>query len=373
MIRYYIQESILNLRENKKNIVFFLFFLVLSFVGIAVVDSMIYSVSSKAEEELNISGNNIITINFFQGNGIDKIYKIFHNYPAVMSFHKKLFISVADNPYSENLEVVHGVDDLFLNKKNIKLDKAFKGNVVVISESVGKTIGEQVFIGEIPFTIIGIVNNKKTDFLESLGVSVRAGDVKYMIPIHKAFSLSLSQEINGVDFILHNDVTQENISAIKKILLSGGVSSFSVVSFLDAKKTVSNVMGRFHYLINIIYIILNLSASLSIVTVCKRNFHLRSTEFSLKIIHGIAKQDVLYVVTLEIIILSFFGVVISMLFSFFLIKFLSVVIGLELKIRVLSLFVSFCVLFFICLFSSFYYGFIFFKKNPIDIIKGRLV
>ena len=373
MIHPYIQEAFLNLGENKKNIVFFLFFLILSFVGITIVDSMIYSVSSKAEEELNISGNNIVTINFYHGNSIDKIYNMFHGYPTVMSFYKKLFISVAENPYSENLEVVHGVDDVFLNKKNIKLDNAFKGNVVIVSESVGKDVGEQVFIGRIPFTIIAVLNNKKTDFLESLGVSVRSGEVKYIIPIHKAFSLSLSQDVNGVDFILHNEVTQRDILSIKNILLNGGVSKFSVVSFLDAKKTVNNVMGRFHYLINIIYVILNLSASLSIVTVCKRNFHLRSTEFSLKIIHGIAKRDVLYVVTIEIVILSFIGVIVSILFSFLLIKILSIVIGLVLKVRVLSLFISFSILFFVCLFSSFYYGFLFFKRNPIEIIKGRSV
>lgn len=42
----------------------FLFFISISFSGVIIVDSLIYSVSLKAEKELNIYGENVIHIKF---------------------------------------------------------------------------------------------------------------------------------------------------------------------------------------------------------------------------------------------------------------------------------------------------------------------
>lgn len=42
----------------------FLFFISISFSGVIIVDSLIYSVSLKAEKELNIYGENAVNIKF---------------------------------------------------------------------------------------------------------------------------------------------------------------------------------------------------------------------------------------------------------------------------------------------------------------------
>ena len=60
----YITEAILNLKENIKYTVTFILFLSLSFLGIVIIDSLIYSVSTQAEKELKTNGNNIMSIDF---------------------------------------------------------------------------------------------------------------------------------------------------------------------------------------------------------------------------------------------------------------------------------------------------------------------
>ena len=63
MFLTYTSDALQNLYENRKNIILFVIFLVISFTGIIVTDSLIYSVSQKAESELNINGDNVITVN----------------------------------------------------------------------------------------------------------------------------------------------------------------------------------------------------------------------------------------------------------------------------------------------------------------------
>ncbi|HFG3530887.1 TPA: permease, partial [Escherichia coli] len=48
----YINDALLNIYENKKQMLSFVVFLTLSFIGIIITDSLIFSVSKKAEEEL---------------------------------------------------------------------------------------------------------------------------------------------------------------------------------------------------------------------------------------------------------------------------------------------------------------------------------
>ncbi|MCG9430033.1 hypothetical protein LCT58_23305, partial [Escherichia coli] len=96
----YLTEAILNIIENKRNIIVFLVFLVISFSGIAVTDSLIYSTSKKAEEELSLNGHNVITVEFEEVVSDKKINMIFKdaNYDLVKT--KKMIFSVGESPYN---------------------------------------------------------------------------------------------------------------------------------------------------------------------------------------------------------------------------------------------------------------------------------
>ena len=72
----YITEAILNLKENIKYTVTFILFLSLSFLGIVIIDSLIYSVSTQAEKELKTNGNNIMSIDFYTPASVDFIKNI---------------------------------------------------------------------------------------------------------------------------------------------------------------------------------------------------------------------------------------------------------------------------------------------------------
>ena len=77
-IIYIFYESLNNLRENKNVFITFVIFLSLSLSGIIITDSLIYSASVAAEEELRTDGNNVITINFItpqKKSFLDQIFK----------------------------------------------------------------------------------------------------------------------------------------------------------------------------------------------------------------------------------------------------------------------------------------------------------
>ncbi|MGN1788982.1 ABC transporter permease, partial [Yersinia enterocolitica] len=54
----YILEAIISLKENIRYTLTFIVFLSLSFLGVIITDSLIYSVSMQAEKELKSRGNN---------------------------------------------------------------------------------------------------------------------------------------------------------------------------------------------------------------------------------------------------------------------------------------------------------------------------
>ncbi|HAH9765604.1 TPA: permease, partial [Escherichia coli] len=69
----YINDALLNIYENKKQMLSFVVFLTLSFIGIIITDSLIFSVSKKAEEELKTYGDNIISINIYKQKNINEV------------------------------------------------------------------------------------------------------------------------------------------------------------------------------------------------------------------------------------------------------------------------------------------------------------
>lgn len=70
-------DAFLNLYENRKSFIVFTIFLIISFTGIIMTDSLIYSVSQRAESELKIQGDNVITIDFRTPVTIEKVNSFF--------------------------------------------------------------------------------------------------------------------------------------------------------------------------------------------------------------------------------------------------------------------------------------------------------
>lgn len=77
LLKLYCIEAFCNLIENKRNTIVFFVFLTLSFTGIITVDSLIFSVSQKAESELKISGDNTVTVKFPSHLSIDFLSSLF--------------------------------------------------------------------------------------------------------------------------------------------------------------------------------------------------------------------------------------------------------------------------------------------------------
>lgn len=369
MFFFYIIDACFNLKENKRNIVFFLFFLTLSFLGIIIVDSMIFSVANKAEDELKVHNENTVTINFSKPIYKETIVNTFNYENIGLSFYKNLFLSVSGYPSKENQKQVYGVDEYFLSSLGVSPHEDFKGNVVIVDEREEYANNKQVFIGGIPFSIIGVKKIKKTDFLDSLGLNNGALEYKYLIPIETAFRLSLNEKINKVNIIFNDKISNHTIGKIKGDLDKVSNISYSITTFLDVKKTIDNVIERFGLLTNVIYIILNLLSVFFITSICKRNFQLRAKEFSLKIIHGIKSYRILIVVIIETIIVALSGAIFSVILAMLAIDVLSYILGVSLSLRMSMVVISFFVIFINSIFSNVIYGFLFFKKNPIEIIR----
>lgn len=366
---YYVLDACFNVRENKRTIMFFLFFLTLSFIGVVIVDSMIFSVSKKAESELKVNNENTITISFSKPINKDVIVDLFREDDVVLSFYKSMFLSVSNYPNSNIQKQVHGVDEYFFSDDEVEKKINFDGNVVIIDESEKIDNDKQVFIGSIPFYIVGTKKVKKTDFLDSLGLGNSAISYKYLIPINTAFKLSLNNNINKVDVVFNKKISNNDIVKVKGNIDKIKGVSYSITTFLDVKKTIDNVISRFNLLTNAIYVILNLLSIFFISSICKRNFHLRAKEFSLKIIHGIKPNKILTIVIIETIIIAICGFVLSVIFSMLAIYIISYFLDVDLDLRISMLAISFFIIFISSVFFNVIYGILFFKKNPVDIIR----
>ncbi len=99
------------------------------------------------------------------------------------------------------------------------------------------------------------------------------------------------------------------ITVVKNQLNKYNIGGYTLTTSLDAREVVERVLNRFSLLTNSIYILLTITAIISSIIVCKRNFYSRATEFALKIIHGIPYGNIQIIVVIE----TFFTVIISLL------------------------------------------------------------
>ncbi|HDI3035277.1 permease [Cronobacter sp. EKM101R] len=374
MFSLYIKEAGLNIKENK-SIFTFVFFLLVSFTGITVTDSLIFSVSRQAESELKINGDNVISIKLNIPVNKEKIYRLLYAEERSVFFEKSLFVNIGESPFSEQTGMIVGLDRGMFGMPQFNI-KNLSGDEIILNQSILNTFSKPVdyiFINGIPFKITGVLTNKKTDFLDSLGLTEHSSRKNYIVPLDTVIRFSLDSSVDYVYVVFNAPVSHDDISSIDALLKQNGVKDYSIMSYLDAEETVERVINRFSTLVNIIYILLTFSSIVVIIVLSQRLFRLRCTEFALKIIHGVNKRAMLYIIVLESMLTVYISTIISFIFSSAFLFGLSVILHVDLHIRFFALLLSLTCLSFVCIITNVVLGRGFFSKRPIDLIKGRML
>ncbi|EFM4947769.1 ABC transporter permease [Escherichia coli] len=348
-----LKESLQNIQENKNMMYLYLFVLILSFTGVIITDSLINSVSKTAQSELRDEGDSIITINFHVPKSRYQMAAILSQMEIKdMYFSKRIFFQVGENPFATQLKKITGIES-----KDVLLSGAISDFGIKDKNSVAIRDNESfkkkfIYINGIPFKVHNIAAKKKTNFLDSLGLSSLQEDGGFFIPLETALRLSLSNEIDSVKLLLKKEVDDSVLLQLRELLKKNGVNDYSVISFIDAKKIVDNVLNRFSLLTNIMYFFLTVTSVITAKSMSKKMFQYRSTEFALKILNGINGKIVCFVILMESIIVALFSLLMSLLVSFFTLITVSNIISVKLIMRYDVLGMSvFIIVFFLCVYN----------------------
>ncbi|HCQ9044761.1 TPA: ABC transporter permease, partial [Escherichia coli] len=95
------------------------------------------------------------------------------------------------SPFSNDIKMVLGTDKIKLSNRGIEIPSLFENNAILIAEEAGHWNDKIIFLNGIPFKIAGEIKNKKTEFLDSLGLSSFRDNINYIIPIETMFRLTL--------------------------------------------------------------------------------------------------------------------------------------------------------------------------------------
>lgn len=110
-----------------------------------------------------------------------------------------------------------------------------------------------------------------------------------------------------------------------------------------------------------------------IIMVCKKTFQSRSTEFALKVIHGIDKSIITRTVIIELIIITFVGLSVAVMVTILMTYILSLFLGIVLLFRPVMILLSFILVISASYVSGLHTGNYFFKQNPVELIKKRRI
>lgn len=371
----YLSESTNNILENFKNVIFMMSFLVIGFTGITLTDSMIYSTSLQAQAELNVNGNEVLSVDFSKPHSGNKISSIFNVNTNAYSLSKikEMFFFIGASPFVEDMKLVLGVDNYKLRTLMPESNIEFKGSIIIVPDDAPYNEGDNIFLNGVPFKVIGKHKPKKTAFLDSLGISTSKYSSRYLIPLETMFRLALDDNISSIDLIKNEQISPEDITLVKKILSDNDIKEYSIHSVLDAKETVEKVFDRFSVLTNSVYILLTVMVVVIVMVSCRKIFQSRTIEFALKVIHGIDKKIIIRIVILEVIIVIFASSIVSVFITTTLIYLISQFFQIEMHIRLLMISISFITVILSCYMISIYSGNQFFNINPIDLIKKNSV
>ena len=368
-IIYIFYESLNNLRENKNVFITFVIFLSLSLSGIIITDSLIYSASVAAEEELRADGNNVITINFItpqKKSFLDQIFK--REDISIKYAYKRLYMKTGVTSLNDDLKLVVGTEKT--TGEGLVLSKG--KNEILVRKSVATTDSDVIYLDGLPFKVIGYIDKKRTDFLDSLGLTPPDLDGDCLIDLDTAIRLTLNDDINILSIHLRHEIEDDDISYVKHELLTHDIDDYTIFSYIDAERIVKRVIDRFSLLTNTIYILLSTSSIVITIAICKRNFHLRGTEFAVKIIHGIPSIHLSVLSVIETIMIASISFFLSAVLSTVLLYWLSDMIGVDVIMRYDMLSLSLMVVLFVIGTSNIIFSKLFFSRNPLDMIKERM-
>ena len=345
----------------------------LSFIGIIITDSLIFSVSLKAEEELKVHSDKIIFVKFYRPKTAEYITKKFITVSKVLSFSKNAFLYVGDTPFSGEPFLVNGIDKLGLNTGYMgDLSDKYNGNVAIVNESSPFLGKKQIFINGVPFKIIGVRLNSKTDFLDSLGLKANQSDEHILIPLETMFKMKIDNRVDAVKIFLDNIVTKRDINNVKRVLYENDIRKFDIVTSLNAKEAVDRVLDRFSLLTTSVYVILTLSASVTCFILSKRSFYSRRVELSLKIIHGTEKKEITVLIIVESLIMLSVCLFISIIYAGGILHIIKYFLDVTISIRATMITISLANVLLVFISSNIIFGRLFFSINPVNAIKGKI-
>lgn len=350
------KESLQNIQENKSMMYLCTFVLILSFTGVIITDSLINSVAKTAQSELRSDGESTISINFHIPTSRDLITNILSKIQVKdIFFSKNLFFQVGENPFISQLKKVTGIERNDVLLDDIHSDFWMKGINSVVIRSVDSDLSKKkyIYINGLPFKVNSVASKKKTIFLDSLGLSSLQKESEIFIPLDTATRLSLNHKIDSARVILKEEVNDINLKQINELLKANGIDNYNIISFIDAKKAVDNVLNRFSLLTNIMYFFLTVTSVITAKSMSKKMFQYRSAEFALKMLNGINGKIVCIVIFVESLIVALISIFVSLLISFSILVIVSSAISVNLSMRYNALITSVCVIaFFLCAYNT---------------------
>ncbi|HDI3023982.1 TPA: ABC transporter permease, partial [Cronobacter turicensis] len=193
----------------------------------------------QAESELKINGDNVISIKLNIPVNKEKIYRLLYAEERSVFFEKSLFVNIGESPFSEQTGMIVGLDRGMFGMPQFNI-KNLSGDEIILNQSILNTFSKPVdyiFINGIPFKITGVLTNKKTDFLDSLGLTEHSSRKNYIVPLDTVIRFSLDSSVDYVYVVFNAPVSHDDISSIDALLKQNGVKDYSIMSYLDAEET----------------------------------------------------------------------------------------------------------------------------------------
>ncbi|EEW4154442.1 ABC transporter permease, partial [Escherichia coli] len=249
-------------------------------------------------------------------------------------------------PFASQLKKVTGIEneDVLFNVLRSDFGVKEKNSVIIESSNYDLAKKEYVYINDLPFKVNSVTSKKKTVFLDSLGLNSLQEDGELFIPLKTATRLLLNNEIDSARVVLKKEVDDINLMQLNTLLKSNGVDNYKIISFIDAKRAVDNVLNRFSLLTNIMYFFLTVTSIIISKSMSKKMFQCRSTEFALKMLNGINGKTICIVIFVESSIVALLSIFVSLLISFVILVVVSRAISVELAMRYHALMTSVCVI-----------------------------
>lgn len=289
-----IKEAWFSVLENKRKNFFFIIFISMTMTAACIISSTIFSVRIQAEKELQVTGNNIITVNIVNSLSAIATEKIARHLQQAFTYKigrlKQVFISSTLSPWPNDKTLVMGIDNDWLATLPEITTRSLSGNNRVIGYNDNPESSR--YINHIPFKINGYYRIPTTNFLSSLGLSGNEQSREIYIPLQTAIRYSKDNSINQLRIILPHPVTENDISQVREYL-SQHIHNFTLTSVLSAKVAVDNVINNFKLLYSSVYFILLSINILIAFTTVRKNFTERKIELSLKIIYGFSPGIIL--------------------------------------------------------------------------------